>query len=212
MPETVAPCERVSASGHQTGGNVNSTLLPGPVVMDWVDEALTGSCPNAITESEVREEEARICRSTLFCANERVSSFLSFLLTAVLNRNLPELEVERTITELRVGRVLRWEAKLLQDQLTAYYGCEGQNDPLIIEISAGDYVPAIYRREVQKTALKPRLSRSSFEALPVRNLKNRLRYSVLACLAWARSFKSRRCTSPWLLRWRTHRCQGQRIA
>lgn len=190
---------------------MNPILLPRSAIADRVDDSQTASCANPISESEIREEETRICHSTIFCSNQRVSSFLSFLVTAVLNHNLPEIDGAQTITGLRVGPVLQWEATLLRDHLHTYYACEGKNDPVVVEISSGDYVPTFYRREVQRAAVKTSLQRSSFEARPARNLKNRLRYSVLACLTWVRSVMSRPLRPRWLPGSRIHRCQGQGI-
>ena len=43
----------------------------------------------------------------------------------------------------RVDSIVRVEARRLRDKLTAYYSAEGRDNPVIIELPKGAYVPYV---------------------------------------------------------------------
>ena len=105
-----------------------------------------------------RQELERVLESPGFARNERLSRFLRF----VVERHLEgkDQELKESVIAIEVfGRrpdfdpqrdpVVRTEAGRLRSRLSEYYVDEGKNDPLVIELPRGGYVPRF--REVCDT-------------------------------------------------------------
>ncbi len=55
----------------------------------------------------------------------------------------------------RVDSIVRVEARRLRDKLTAYYSAEGRDNPVIIELPKGAYVPTFRFRHAPETTIEP---------------------------------------------------------
>lgn len=119
--------------------------------------------------SDVRRQLERILASAGFARNERLSRFLRF----VVERNLDGCgdDLKETVIAVEVlGRppdynpkqdaIVRTEAGRLRSRLAEYYLGAGKEDPLVIELPKGGYVPS-YRlvaasRNAEPLLLQPR--------------------------------------------------------
>jgi hypothetical protein len=98
----------------------------------------------------------RIADSPQFRASARLREFL-FYITDCAMRNAPEETTEQQIG-LRVfhrapgynsseDSIVRTHARLLRQKLDAYFANEGRDEPLIVEVPKGHYLPVFLRRE-----------------------------------------------------------------
>ena len=100
----------------------------------------------------IRRELERILDSAGFARNERISRFLRFVVEHHLSGRGDELK-ESVIAIEVFGRppdynpkrdpVVQAEASRLRARLSEYYLGEGKEDPLVIELPKGGYVPVI---------------------------------------------------------------------
>src|SRR6516162_7040285 len=101
-----------------------------------------------------RRQLDRILASPGFARNERLSRFLRF----VVERHLEgrDAELKESLLAIEVfGRppdydpkqdpIVRTEASRLRARLSEYYLGNGKDDPLVIELPKGGYVPALRR-------------------------------------------------------------------
>ena len=108
-------------------------------------------------ESEVeaaRRQLERVLASPGFSRNERLSRFLRFVVEQHLAGKDDELK-ESVIAVEVLGRspdhdpkqdsIVRTEAARLRVRLSEYYLGDGKDDPLVIELPKGGYVPALRR-------------------------------------------------------------------
>jgi serine/threonine-protein kinase len=109
--------------------------------------------PTAESDVEVaRRQLERVLASPGFCRNERLSRFLRFVVEQHLARRDEELK-ESVIAVEVLGRssdhdpkqdsIVRTEAARLRARLSEYYLGEGKDDPLVIELPKGGYVPVL---------------------------------------------------------------------
>lgn len=126
---------------------------------------------NAMSSAEsslkaIREQLERILTSAGFSRNERLSRFLRFIVEQHLEGR--DSEIKESVIAIEVfGRkpdhdpkqdsIVRTEAARLRARLTEYYANGGKNDPIVIELPKGGYVPVI--RQVPVEAL-PAVSES----------------------------------------------------
>ena len=109
----------------------------------------------SIAESEAqtaRRQLERLLASSGFARNERMARFLRFVVEQHLAGKDSELK-ESTIAVEVFGRrpdhdltrdsVVRTEAGRLRARLREYYTGEGKDDPLVIELPKGGYVPVL---------------------------------------------------------------------
>lgn len=98
----------------------------------------------------VRDQLERILASPLFARNERLSRFLRFVVEKRLAGGDGELKETVLATEVFARRpnynpkqdaIVRTEAGRLRSRLSEYYLDGGKDDPLIIELPKGGYVP-----------------------------------------------------------------------
>jgi TolB-like protein/Flp pilus assembly protein TadD len=115
--------------------------------------------PMLLVESDAqaaRQQLERVLLSPGFARNERLSRFLRF----VVERHLEgrDHELKESVIAIEVfGRrpdynpkhdaIVRTEAGRLRARLSEFYIGEGKNDPLIIELPKGRYMPAFRRVE-----------------------------------------------------------------
>lgn len=110
-------------------------------------------------QSEVVERHLqRVLASPGFVRNERMSRFLRFIVERQLHGR--EGELKESLIGIEVfGRkpgfdpqhdsIVRTEAGRLRSRLSEYYTSEGKDDPMIIELPKGGYVP-VFRRQDEK--------------------------------------------------------------
>jgi len=104
---------------------------------------------------DIRQELGRIINSSPFRDAFRLTSFLSFIVEMTLAGNVSKLKAY-TIAVEALGRgadfdpqtdpIVRVEAVRMRQALARYYSGIGRDDPLVIEVPRGSYVPAFRRR------------------------------------------------------------------
>src|SRR5580704_7777440 len=105
--------------------------------------------------NDIRQELNRIINSSPFRDAYRLTSFLSFIVETTLAGNGSKLKAY-TIAVEALGRgadfdpqtdpIVRVEAVRMRQALARYYSGIGRDDPLVIEVPRGSYVPAFRRR------------------------------------------------------------------
>src|SRR3954465_1982229 len=97
-----------------------------------------------------REELERVLSSACFARTERVSKLLRFLVERQLEGRENELKESVIGVEVfgrrpdynpKLDSTVRTEAVRLRARLGAYYSNDGRQNPLIIELPKGGYVP-----------------------------------------------------------------------
>src|SRR6266542_1595240 len=124
-----------------------------------------------------QEQLERILEIPGFARNERLSRFLRF----VVERHLEgrNSEIKESLIAIEVfGRppdydpkrdaVVRAEASRLRARLGEYYLGQGKDDPVVIELPKGGYVPVIRHREATGESAGPTGAPSGPGARPVR--------------------------------------------
>ena len=110
----------------------------------------------------VRRELERILSSPGFTRADRPSRFLSFIVEETLEDRADQLKEtvigmaafsKKPDYDPRIDATVRIEAGRLRARLEEYYRDDGRNDPIVIELPKGGYVP-LFRR-VEKTPEKP---------------------------------------------------------
>lgn len=108
----------------------------------------------------VRAQLERLLASGVFRYSERLSRFLKYVVEQSLAGNTGQLKESVLAIEIfdressydsRVDSVVRVEARRLREKLDKYYKTEGLEDPVLIELPKGSYVPSITVR----AALEP---------------------------------------------------------
>src|SRR5262245_691383 len=111
--------------------------------------------PPAVSGELTFEELARIMSSRAFEGSERSTKLLRYLVEHALNGQSASLKEYTLGTEVlgkgssfdpRIDTIVRAEASRLRSRLERYYASEGQDDPLIISLPKGGYVPQFGRR------------------------------------------------------------------
>ncbi len=117
-------------------------------------------------ELDVRAELGRILASELFARSERLSRLLRFIVGQTLEGkgdSLKEyvlgLEVfdRDTSFDPRADTIVRVQARRLRAALTEYYSGPGKDDPVIIDLPKGGYVPVFRQRERAGDPTRPRV-------------------------------------------------------
>jgi TolB-like protein/Tfp pilus assembly protein PilF len=113
-------------------------------------EDMPAISPEAISPQSVRAELKKILASETFRKSERMSRFLRFVVEQSLAGRADELKEYTIGIEVfdrgrsynpQTDSVVRVEAGRLRSKLRDYYGSEGQDDAVIIELPKGSYVP-----------------------------------------------------------------------
>jgi len=104
---------------------------------------------------DIRRELNRIINSSSFRDAYRLTSFLSFIVEMTLMGHSKKLKAYTIAVEAldrgadfdpQVDPIVRVEAVRLRQALARYYSGAGRDDPLLIEVSRGSYVPAFRHR------------------------------------------------------------------
>lgn len=111
--------------------------------------------PGAPTPDEVRETLERIVTSEVFRSSPQLASFLNFVVEAVLHGKSDRIKgyvigvevLRRDIKfDPQLDPIVRVEATRLRRALERYYTGPGQNEPVIIDLPRGSYVPTFRHR------------------------------------------------------------------
>jgi hypothetical protein len=113
--------------------------------------------PAAAQRDEIRKELGRIVASARFRSSLRLTGFITFVVEATLAGGAGKIK-GYTIAIGALGRgsdfdpqtdaIVRVEAGRLRQALARYYAGEGSDDPLVIDIPRGTYVPTFRHREL----------------------------------------------------------------
>ncbi|MFB3904512.1 MAG: hypothetical protein ACE15E_13775 [Acidobacteriota bacterium] len=108
-----------------------------------------------ITREMIHEALDRIVKSPAFAQSQRLTRFLRFVVEQALENKADQLK-EYLIGiavfdrnegyDPRTDPIVRVEAGRLRTKLREYYSAEGREDPLLIELPKGSYMPAISLR------------------------------------------------------------------
>jgi GAF domain-containing protein len=114
-------------------------------------------------DHEIREQLGRIIRDAAFRHSLRLTRFLTFVVEETVAGQGNRLKAYTVAVEA-LGRktdfdpqsdsIVRVEAGRLRGALARYYAGSGRNDPLVIDVPRGSYVPTFRWRDVQ-TATSP---------------------------------------------------------
>ena len=141
--------------------------------------------PDVVPARAVREQLARIVNSPGFVSSARLSRFLTHIVNRTIEGDLDSLKEFSVAMEVfdrssdydpNIDAIVRVQARRLRAKLKAYYEeGAGRNDPVLIALRPGKYVP-IFRwlekppskRKPIETAVEPR--RVSVAVLPFLNM------------------------------------------
>src|SRR5271165_2253233 len=107
---------------------------------------------------EVRAELDRMVLSDVLRGSAQLVAFLRFVVEATLHGKQDRIkaytigvEVFRRHTKFdpQIDPIVRVEATRLRRTIERYYAGPGADDPIVIELPRGSYVPAIRRREIE---------------------------------------------------------------
>jgi hypothetical protein len=135
--------------------------------------------PNAVLTTpaasldECRALLQRILASRAFSKSGRLSSFLSYICDLTLRGRADEINEQR-IGEAVFGRpagydssidgIVRVQASRLRQRLDLYFGTEGAEEPLLMTVPRGGYVPVCEPRPAPDIPLQPQLVQSEAAA------------------------------------------------
>ena len=110
----------------------------------------TGVHANRPSPEELEEQVNRVLSSDVLKASHNLHSLLKFMVAASSEGRAENLKESTIATEVfgrredfdnRIDTVVRVQAHRLRRKLAKYYAGAGKNDPWIIQIPAGSYVP-----------------------------------------------------------------------
>jgi len=114
-----------------------------------------------IPAESIRKKLDKILSSGLFCHAERPRRFLRFIVEETFKddaTSLKEYSIGTAVLERppsfdpRVDSIVRVEAGRLRSRLTEYYKTEGSDDPVVITLPKGQYVPVFCEnRDIAET-------------------------------------------------------------
>jgi Tol biopolymer transport system component len=106
--------------------------------------------PGTVPAEAVRPQLERLLASSGFRSSERLNRFLKFVVQQRLAGNASQIKESVLAVEIfdrdpsydsRVDSVVRVEARRVRDKLEKYYRDEGRDDPVVISLPKGTYVP-----------------------------------------------------------------------
>jgi serine/threonine-protein kinase len=136
----------------------------------------------APAEREVRTQIERILSSAAFRPADRLKHFLSFVASQVLQGKGDSLKEYAVGVQVfgrdadfdpRTDPVVRVQARRLRARLERYYGEEGLNDDIVVDLPKGGYAPVFKRREVATIVTAPAAAspqRNTVAVLPIVDL------------------------------------------
>lgn len=177
----------------------------------------------AVTLEEFQGALARLLQSRTLKNRARLREFLEYVGTSALEGHGAEIK-EQAIGISVFGRpagyaihedtIVRVTARQLRQKIDEYYRKEGADDPFVIEIAKGGYVPVCTRRS---TEIAPVVSSTSGRTIRFRSNPTWAGWAVAAVLAgicvflWVRAPELSRAGEPTLLSMMLP-ANGQRVA
>jgi adenylate cyclase len=140
---------------------------------------------DAVPATAVREQLARIVNSPGFVSSARLRRFLTHVVNRTIHGDLDSLKEFSIALEVfdrssdydpNIDAIVRVEARRLRAKLKAYYENEpGRNDPVLIALRPGSYVPVFRRldkqqRDRQETGATIQFGAASVAVLPFVNM------------------------------------------
>src|SRR5436190_10866728 len=120
--------------------------------IDWKERISSEPMPAEPRNGQpVREELEHVLSSACFARSERVSKLLRFVVERHLEQREAELKESVIGVEVfgrkpdydpKIDSTVRTEAVRLRARLSKYYATEGRQDPIVIELPKGGYVPS----------------------------------------------------------------------
>jgi serine/threonine-protein kinase len=116
----------------------------------------------------LRDELERVLSSACFARSERMSKLLRFLVERQLAGREGELKESTIGVEVfgrspdydpKVDSTVRSDAVRLRARLSKYYTTEGSQDPIVIDLPKGGYIPTFRQPEVVPDVQQPRQRR-----------------------------------------------------
>src|SRR5215471_11757916 len=128
--------------------------------------------------SAVRAQLGKILAGSVFVNSPRMSRFLRFVVETTLDGNGESIKEYVIATEVfekaedydpQADSTVRTEAGKLRSRLGRYYETEGRDDPVVITIPKGSYVPKFEERnhETPATASVPSAGAAPKTTFPV---------------------------------------------
>ena len=119
--------------------------------------AISLNCWSESDQKAIREQLVRILNSGPFHQSQRRQRFLEYLVNETLAGRGERLKAYNVALEVfdrpetfdpTVDPLVRIEAARLREKLREYYGTDGQDDPIHIDLPKGTYTPQIeFRHE-----------------------------------------------------------------
>jgi adenylate cyclase len=139
---------------------------------------------DAVPETAVREQLARIVESPKFIPSARLCRFLTHIVNQTLSRDadcLKEFSIAMEVFDRKssydpnVDAIVRVEARRLRTKLKEYYEGPGRNDPVLIGLRPGSYVPIFRWLDAQPQSPRQEIgaavqTRASVAVLPFVNM------------------------------------------
>ena len=120
--------------------------------------------PSGLSYTTIWSAVDRVRRSRTIRSSQRLIQLLTFVVDATLKGEASQVK-ETTIGVFVFGRspdydpksdtIVRSQARRLRAKLKEYYNSEGSQDPVIIEVPVGRYIP-VFRQRDNKTDLAGR--------------------------------------------------------
>jgi hypothetical protein len=141
----VLTAERLEVESNEVE---NGRVAPAPPAIDETTHA--GRFPETVPDAEVRRQLRRIVESDIFRRSTQMERFLTLAVDRALsgrNEELKEYSLGRDVFKRgedydpRTDSIVRVEAQRLRRKLREYYQEQGRNDPVIITLPPGGYVP-----------------------------------------------------------------------
>jgi TolB-like protein len=113
----------------------------------------------------IRHELERVLSSSGFARNARMSHFLRFLVERHLEGRDDEIKESLIAVEVfgrrpdydpKLDSIVRTEAARLRARLIEYYAGEGRQDPVVIDVPKGGYIPLFRQAEAARERQKTR--------------------------------------------------------
>jgi hypothetical protein len=147
----VKPIEIGLQAKHRIHIDVNKDLEP-----TQAPPAGNGFQMPDVDAIEIRSELERIRGSHSMSGCNRLLQLLNFVVESTLKGDASHLKETTIGVEVfgrspdydpKVDTIVRSQAWRLRAKLRKYYSSEGANDPMVIDIPTGQYVPSFHARE-----------------------------------------------------------------
>jgi hypothetical protein len=119
---------------------------------------------------EVRPAVDRVVASEVFSRSPQLAAFLRFVVDAVLQKKQDRIKAYTIGIEVlrrdanfdpQIDPIVRVEATRLRRAIERYYAGPGANDPVLIDLPRGSYVPVFRRRQTEAAGIKPAVAVSA---------------------------------------------------